>query len=340
MKNYPLNPFISKWKNWTNTYLKELNSKIYALKNYSDFSLANYTEVEIFYSSLSTKEKGTIVVIDTTNLTFHDFARITQECYLITDYKDLASEVVTQVGTGILYHIRPVSSGTTIISNARAEGSIDADTNQTFDLLIYDDDISVQNFIPLSINENSIISSLGLASPSYGPSSPARSDWKNFVIQPSGYASLYIPEPSGDGLTFYYNQYGSESYGTNLNLLLFFQNARYIFEGNDSSATSFSTQRYGISLSAYTSGGIPQIVTINDSNTEIIPWIAKKNPLMNFTFANRDKENQIYGEEIILDKKWYVSTTKFGNMSSLVYNILIPENHTPPENVFFEVDLV
>ena len=69
-----------------------------------------------------------------------------------------------------------MSSGTTIISNARMEGSIDADTNQTFDLLIYDDDISVQNFIPLSINENSIISSLGLASPSYGPSSPARSD--------------------------------------------------------------------------------------------------------------------------------------------------------------------
>lgn len=338
MKNYPLNPFIDKYHNWTKTYLQEFNTKIWALKNYSEFFLTDYIQSEIEYeSSTYIDERGNIhdiIVLKPAVLEFHNFALINKDCYLETDYTD--TNAVERLGLdGSIHYYRYIPQGTYIISNARPEGTIDANGIQSYDFYIAENWLS--DFDPLAINN---AGTLGLSLPSYGSANPDRINWRNFVIQPSGFASLYTMESIRDGLRFVYQEKGGESFGTDLDLAMMFQNPRYEFFGS-ANALKINSYKYSLDIFSKDSAGIVTIGVLASTNDTpvVIPWTSINNPPMSFIFYGRDKENIIYGEEIIIDSERILNTHKFDSHSSLEYTLLFSKDDMS-DAVTFEGDII
>jgi len=357
MKNYPLNPFVDKFVNWTATYLTELNSKIWSLKHYSDFFLTNYTQIDLEYETFSVRDTEDhdldISIVTVEILDFHNYGYVVKDCFIRTDASDtdavtyftISYDGDTEIKTPI--YVRPIAAGSTIISNARPEGSINANGILKYYLHIFnwedddpeDSDDPIWTEWELADNEND---ALGYNLPSYGPPHPDRSNWKNFIIQPTGFASLYTIEPIENGLKFIFQEKGGENFGTDLSLLLLFQNARYHYRSNGSITNiSFTSQKFGMELYAKDSNSNALIATIlgnnEDSNDEdsvqtLAPWIAYSNPLMTFLYLNRDisdTDNPVYGEEVIMDWSFEVRSTKLETVNTLEYDINTNSDQAP-----------
>ena len=395
MKNYPLNPFINKWKNWNETYLKELNSKIFALRRYSDFFLTDYCEIDLStfdpyktYTDVTDPNNPVdYLVFQTEVLEFHQYGHINQNCYIITDSSDSSAikikiadtkgniiERDSQTATKEYYryiYLRAIAAGTTIISNAREEGGIDASgLNQLF-LTIWDwgedsgdsddnENLSASQYYQMLIRNEPIeeIPSwlVGMKTPAYGPPSSSRTNWHNFLIQPSSYASLYSAESITGGLRFDYQAKGGEDYGLILNLILFFNNARYFHRGSDIQQLQYTDADWAHSIYAQPDASTIRIATNTfvpgKSKHVVVPWNSRYNPLMSWMFYDRefDADGNLnmdantgkykYGEEIYIDYSFSADSTKLDNNSTMQYNINIQEDNKPTKDVIIVADII
>lgn len=351
MKNYPLNPFSLKTGNWTQTYLKEINAKVFALRNYSEFFLTDFIPSELDYIQKRVVElDNPIYIIKTQVLSFHNYAKVSRDCYIYTEASDSNAIVFTALNsennedssdTEYIY-VRFIPAGTTIISNARPEGSIDANGIDFYNLTIYDEEEDVNDDLYASDNplvEYPIWNLLGFSSAFYGPPNPELINWKNFILQPTGYSSLYSIDSIDNGLKFTFHEKGGEDYGNNMDIVLMFQKARFNYLGS-SDNIRFNKIKTGVQLYAKASSGLPNIGTrvSHDSSDATIPWTSRDNPVMHFMYINRDSSN--YGEEIICDNTWEVTTTKLVNVTTLVYNIYMNPRAYITGDLEFEAELV
>ena len=353
MKSYPLNPFADKFVNWTHTYLQELNTKIWALKNYSDFFLTDYIQDTLEYSETfvvkNTQGQNKVLkILNLATLPFHCYAYVDIDCYLETESTD-ENAVRYESVTGEIKYLRPIPAGTMVISNARPEGSIDANGILEYLLRIWvsdpdpdlPDEPGEEDILTATRNSSEV--ALTFSYPEYGPAHPDRTNWRNFTIQPTGFASLYSIEPTESGLIFQFYEKGGEEYGTTLNLILLFQHARYEYLGKNDALT-FTQYNNGITLYSYSNTGQFLIATkvITDGQEAIVPWLARSNPLMFCLYKDRQREDGenavVYGEEIITDATFEVGATKLETVNTLRYTINMKE--TLPSVLSFTAEVL
>lgn len=121
MKNYPLlySDATPLWRIWINTYLKEINTKIHGLKNYSDYFLTDYN-----YQSVLWIEESSNVYRGLSQLSFHQYTEMPYTGQVVD-----ANNIT-----------RNVNQGDLIVSFNRIEGGVDSGGGTVYELYTQDDE--------------------------------------------------------------------------------------------------------------------------------------------------------------------------------------------------------
>ena len=294
MKNYPLLPInFNAWKNWTHTYLTEIDNKVYSLFHYVNYFVPDYYKQNIKdivadIKTIPEDRKEYNNNIDISKLDYRGYVVVESEVY----------DILTK---------QFIHEGSRIISKAQSEGEQDLNT---------------------SVN---------------------RKNPQNYFIQPTGWASFYIPisnhavptnpeqgTEATDCLSFIYDAQAEEKYGLNLRFSIEWYPTRWYLDNivttseysGDGLVFSRNTTNRSISVQS-TNGEKPIIRDLNGTE-----WLngTDKRPMYSGFFGATNSE---YGEEIIIDT--IPSTaTRFVETNRGVYTITLNKSttHWPNSGLF------